>query len=94
MTRGPCTDAAQALKRIETKAYSMHCFESATGFKFVLNTDKAVDDMQNELRHLFSNLFVPFVVRNPLEPRLGAAISSGRFQAEVDHYVQSLRAFR
>lgn len=72
-----------------TSKYKLHYFESATGLKFVLNTDVSVGSLSNELWHVYSTIYVEYVTKNPLI-ELGEKITSELFTTTLDAYIQSL----
>ena len=76
-----------------TSKYKLHYFESATGFKFVLNTDTSVGSLSDELWHIYSNIYVEYVVKNPLI-QAGEQITSKLFASKLDSYIQSLPFFK
>ena len=47
-------------------AYRLHYFESASGLRFVLTTDLAATDMREALRHIYSQIYVECLTKNPL----------------------------
>lgn len=69
--------------------YKLHYFETPTGYKFVLNTDTSVGNIQDVLRHIYARIFVEYVVRNPLVIP-GEPVKSELFTAKLDDYVQNL----
>ena len=60
------TPGIEGLHTIKTNSYTLHHYESMTGMMFVLNTDPEVADMYQALHHIYSNIFIECVVRNPL----------------------------
>jgi hypothetical protein len=84
-----------------TNAYKLHCYETATGRKFIILTDTAVGDMKDELKKIYNQIFVEYVIKNPLfHP--GTSASRGAdsaseslkdcelFNIELLKYLQSL----
>ena len=76
-----------------TTKYKLHFFETATGLKFVLNTDTSVGSLNDVLQHIYSNIYVEFIVRNPL-CKPGEWLDSELFCSELDSYVKSLSCFK
>ena len=72
-----------------TSKYKLHYFESATGLKFVLNTDTSVGSVSEELWHIYSKIYVEYVTKNPLILQ-GEEITSQLFTSKLDAYVQTL----
>lgn len=77
-----------------TDCYALHYFETPTGLRFVLTTTKDFGsvDIARHLREIYSEIYVEFVVKNPLYRR-GTVISSELFSTKLDSYVQSLPCF-
>lgn len=76
-----------------TSKYKLHYFESATGLKFVLNTDVSVGNLKEELWNIYSTIYVECVTKNPLiEP--GEKITSQLFASKLDTYVQSMSFYK
>jgi hypothetical protein len=74
-----------------TDYYKLHYFETQTGLRFVLMTDKRVGRLTDTLRHIF-RLYVDFVVSNPLQ-RPGVEVDSPLFIQKLDNVVQQLPFF-
>ena len=89
ISRLSITSAKEGLLGYTASSYKLHYFETPTGFKFVMNTDTNVGNIQDVLRHIYSRIFVEYVVRNPLE-RPGEAVKSELFETKLDNYVQDL----
>lgn len=76
-----------------TSKYKLHYFESATGLKFVLNTDTSTGNLSEELWHLYSKIYVEYVTKNPLL-QAGKEITSQLFTSNLDFYIQSLPFYK
>lgn len=91
ISRLSTTSAKGGFVSYTTSKYKLHFFETPTGLKFVMNTDTSVGDLQDALWHIYSKVYVEYVVRNPLcSP--GEWIDSELFASELDSYVRSLTA--
>jgi len=44
-------------------------FETPTNIKFVMTTDPDVGDMRETLKNIYKNIYVEFVVKNPLQKK-------------------------
>ncbi|KAJ2516668.1 TRAPP complex subunit bet5, partial [Coemansia sp. RSA 2049] len=67
-----------------TNTYRLHYYEAPTGIKFILNTDTATSSMQPVLEMIYRNIYVEYVVKNPLfriDSRLSAPIENDYFRA-------------
>jgi len=51
---------------LTTPQYKLHCFETLSGYRLVINTDPGVPDLKEALRSIYSDLFVKQVLMNPL----------------------------
>uniref|UniRef100_UPI0039BF33C2 trafficking protein particle complex subunit 1 isoform 4 n=1 Tax=Mus musculus TaxID=10090 RepID=UPI0039BF33C2 len=76
----------------QTSRYKLHYYETPTGIKVVMNTDLGVGPIRDVLHHIYSALYVEFVVKNPLCP-LGQTVQSELFRSRLDSYVRSLPFF-
>ena len=93
ISRLSVTSAKEGLVGYAASNYKLHYFETPTGFKFVMNTGTNVDNIQDNLRHIYARIFVEYVVRNPLV-RPGDPVDSKLFAAKLDEYVQNLSFFK
>lgn len=77
-----------------TDVYALHYFETPTGLRFVLITSREFGgrDVVRHLREIYSEIYVEYVVKNPLYVR-GAPITSHLFLQKLDTYVRSLPCF-
>ena len=72
-----------------TSAYRLHYFETASGLRFVLTTDLGATDMREALRHVYSNIFVECLTKNPLYTP-GEPISCPLFTQTLERYMSAL----
>lgn len=75
-----------------TSTYKLHFFESGTGLKFVITSDPKTPSLANELRQIYSDLYVQYISKNPLY-ELGTPITSSFFLHSVDTFVKGLKCF-
>ena len=74
-----------------TCAYKLHCFEAASGLRFVLCTEPGAADLREVLRHVYAGIFVECITQNSLcraphdEP-----ISCPAFVQALESYLESL----
>ncbi len=72
---------------------TLHQFETKSGLRFVLNSERCNDsvlaDIRKALRHVYSDIYVNFVVSNPLYLP-GTSIAVPAFEAQLDTYILSL----
>lgn len=72
-----------------TSAYRLHYFETASGLRFVLTTDLSATDMREALRHVYSQIYVECLTKNPLYTP-GEPISCPLFTQTLERYMTSL----
>jgi len=72
-----------------TNAFKLHYFETLSGHRFVLLTDLAAGDMREQLRNIYSQIFVECLVKNPLwQP--GEEITNPHFVEKLERYIAQL----
>lgn len=83
------------LRSFSTGYYRVHFLESLTNFKFALVSDLSVDCLQDQLWHLYSDIFVNTVAFNALSPvEFGESkIQNAHFVSQSDSYLRSLTVF-
>lgn len=88
------TPAAGLPSHFVTDAYALHYFETPTGFRFVLTTSPNFGDadVSHHLSEIYANVFVEFVVKNPLYIS-GEVIDISAFDAKLDQYIRDLPCF-
>ncbi|KAH8749894.1 sybindin-like family protein [Diaporthe sp. PMI_573] len=77
-----------------TGQYRMHYYETPTNLRFVLLTDTATMSMRNVLHQIYINLYVEYVVKNPLAPvehKGGAGITNELFEMGLDQFIRGLQ---
>ena len=81
-------------KQFQTNVYTCHQFETCSGLKFLIMTDKECTEMQPTLKYMYANIFVPDVMQNPLYDILkGGRIDNLLFTTHLQQYIQSLSSF-
>jgi trafficking protein particle complex subunit 1 len=90
----PSTPESGIPNYFATDVYALHYFETPTGLRFVLTTSKDFGnvDIARCLHDIYSDIYVEFVVKNPLYVR-GAVIQSDFFLSKLDACVGSLPCF-
>ncbi|KAJ3190407.1 Trafficking protein particle complex subunit 1 [Gaertneriomyces sp. JEL0708] len=76
----------------KTSHYKLHYFETPTSLKFVMTTDPYMDTMREVLRTIYAQIYVEYVVKNPLR----AADQGGTnsiFRERVTRYVAGLPGY-
>ncbi|KAI8319247.1 snare-like protein [Martensiomyces pterosporus] len=76
-----------------TNTYRLHYYEAPSGIKIVLNTDTATKSMQHVLEMIYRNIYVEYVVKNPLfhpNPRKSTPIENDYFRAVLNNYIRDL----
>ena len=79
-----------------TGEYKLHYYETPTSMKFVMLTDtKTSDNLRVILHQIWANLYVEYVVRNPLSPIEhpgGLGVNNELFEMGLDRFVVCLDA--
>ncbi|CAL9694181.1 unnamed protein product [Knipowitschia caucasica] len=82
-------DMKEGFLSFQTSKYKLHFYETPTGLKFVLNTDLSVSNARDSLQHLYSNIYVEHVVKNPLVPE-AQTLDSEIFCSKLDSFIKAL----
>ncbi|KAH6624316.1 Longin-like domain-containing protein [Chaetomium sp. MPI-SDFR-AT-0129] len=76
-----------------TAHYKLHFYETASSLRLVMLTDTATLSMRNVLHQIYINLWVEYVVKNPLSPvehKAGAGVKNELFELGLDQFVRGL----
>ncbi|KAM5351535.1 hypothetical protein ACJ41O_004258 [Fusarium nematophilum] len=76
-----------------TAQYKLHFYETPANLRFVLLTDTATLSMRNVLHQIYINLWVEYVVKNPLAPvehRNGEGVKNELFELGLDQFIRGL----
>ncbi len=79
----------QGFFRYSTDAYVLSHLETTTGYKFALTSDHASGDMRAALWTIYSDIFVPYALKNPLYTP-GTPIANVGFAAAVEGYIKGM----
>ncbi|XP_060922145.1 trafficking protein particle complex subunit 1 [Limanda limanda] len=82
-------DMKEGFTSFQTSKYRLHYYETASGLKFVLNTDLSVSNARDTLQHIYSNLYVEHIVKNPVCV-LGQGLDSELFSSRLDAFIRAL----
>uniref|UniRef100_A0A7S4B046 Trafficking protein particle complex subunit n=2 Tax=Chrysotila carterae TaxID=13221 RepID=A0A7S4B046_CHRCT len=72
-----------------TSAFKLNYFETASGIRFVLCTELGAGDMREVLRHIFSNIFVECLTKNPMW-KADEPISCPLFVQQLTNYLDGI----
>ncbi|KAK4997546.1 Trafficking protein particle complex subunit BET5 [Elasticomyces elasticus] len=78
-----------------TGEYKLHYFETPTNLKFVMLTDTRINNMRTVLHQIWSNLYVEYVVKNPLSPVEhpgGIGVANELFELGLNTFILCQRA--
>jgi hypothetical protein len=69
--RAPVCDHIHGVRRggfyaCSTNTFKLNYYEPPSGLRFILTTDLSAGDMRESLRHIYSNLYVEYLSKNPL----------------------------
>ncbi|KAJ5645586.1 Sybindin-like protein [Penicillium longicatenatum] len=78
-----------------TNQYKLHYYETPTNIKFVMLTDLKSPSMRIALQQIYINLFVEYVVKNPLSPVEhpgGVGVNNELFEESLEQFVTRVLA--
>ncbi|XP_046746902.1 trafficking protein particle complex subunit 1 [Diprion similis] len=81
-------DPKDGFLHYKTSKYTLNYLETPSGLKFVLNTDNSAQNVRGLLQQLYSQIYVEYVVKNPL-CQLNEPIQSELFKNKLDELVKS-----
>ncbi|KAF9875478.1 trapp complex subunit [Colletotrichum karsti] len=76
-----------------TSGYKLHYYETPSNLRFVMLTDTATLSMRNVLHQIYINLWVEYVVKNPLSPaehKGGEGVKNELFELGLDQFIRGL----
>ncbi|KAM7207378.1 Sybindin-like family protein [Naviculisporaceae sp. PSN 640] len=76
-----------------TGQYKLHFYETASNLRLVMLTDTSAPSMRNVLHQIYINLWVEYVVKNPLSPvehKGGDGVRNELFEYGLDQFVRGL----
>ncbi|KAL2621896.1 hypothetical protein R1flu_002101 [Riccia fluitans] len=73
----------------QTNTYKLSFMETPTGLKIVLVTDSKMSDLREALKYIYSNIYVEYVVKNPLYTP-DTPFKCELFNQNLDNYVKTL----
>ncbi|KAI9166873.1 sybindin-like family protein [Paramyrothecium foliicola] len=76
-----------------TAQYKLHYYETPANLRFVLLTDTMTMSMRNVLHQIYINLWVEYVVKNPLAPvehKGGEGVKNELFELGLDQFIRGL----
>jgi len=77
----------------KTNAYKLHFFETPTNIKFVMTTDPDIGDMRETLKNIYKNIYVEYVVKNPLQ-KINESIKCELFAENFQREIKLHPAFK
>jgi hypothetical protein len=86
-------DVGDSFISYRTGQYKLHYYETPSSIKFVMLTDTATHNMRNVLHQIYVNLYVEFVVKNPLSPVEhpgGEGVANELFELALDQFVKGV----
>ncbi|KAI1805780.1 snare-like protein [Daldinia bambusicola] len=76
-----------------TAHYKLHYYETPTNLRFAMLTEPGALSMRNVLHQIYINLWVEYVVKNPLAPvehKGGEGVRNEMFEMGLDKFVRGL----
>uniref|UniRef100_H3C6E0 Trafficking protein particle complex subunit n=1 Tax=Tetraodon nigroviridis TaxID=99883 RepID=H3C6E0_TETNG len=83
------SDMKDGFLSFQTSKYRLHYYETPSGLKFVLNTDLSVSNARDTLQHIYSDLYVEFIVKNPVGVS-AHSLDSELFSSRLEAFIKSL----
>ncbi|KAG5673155.1 hypothetical protein PVAND_003223 [Polypedilum vanderplanki] len=80
-------DTREGFLYYKTDKYALHYFETASGLKFVINTDCSSTGVKDLLQQLYAKVFVEYTVKNPIWTP-GTPINSALFKSKLDEFIK------
>uniref|UniRef100_A0A383VJ06 Trafficking protein particle complex subunit n=1 Tax=Tetradesmus obliquus TaxID=3088 RepID=A0A383VJ06_TETOB len=71
-----------------SNTYKLHFLESPSGIKVVLNTSPDVGDLRDVMSYIYDEIFVEYVVKNPLYTR-GTPFKIEQFNNALNGFLRS-----
>lgn len=85
-------DQKEGFDNLRTNKYKLHFYETPSGLKFIMNTDLSIPSIRDILHQIYSQIYVEYVVKNPL-CLLSEPISSELFKTKLDDFVRGQPMF-
>ncbi|KAL7626561.1 Trafficking protein particle complex subunit BET5 [Parahypoxylon ruwenzoriense] len=76
-----------------TAHYKLHYYETPTNLRFAMLTETGAPSMRNVLHQIYINLWVEYVVKNPLSPvehKGGEGVRNEMFEMGLDKFIRGL----
>ncbi|ORX40415.1 putative trafficking protein particle complex subunit [Piromyces finnis] len=73
----------------KTNAYKLHYYETASGLKFVVCTDPRSPNLQDMLHQIYRDIYVEYVVKNPLCMSDNDYINNELFKTKLHEFIKS-----
>ncbi|KAH6654320.1 Longin-like domain-containing protein [Truncatella angustata] len=76
-----------------TGQYKLHYYETPSNLRFAMLTEPGAPGMRNVLHQIYINLWVEYVVKNPLSPvehKGGEGVRNEMFEMGLDKFVRGL----
>jgi hypothetical protein len=73
----------------KTNSYKLHYLETPTSLKFVLLSDPDTPDLRDTLRQIYRNVFVEYVIKNPLY-KIGDPIKCELFSQNLQKEIKQI----
>lgn len=73
--------------------YKLHYYESPSNLRLVMITTPEMESVVRALQQIYANLFLEFVIKNPLAPMNPMVVDNELFTLGLDAFVSSLPGF-
>ncbi|ORX75423.1 Sybindin-like protein [Anaeromyces robustus] len=73
----------------KTNSYKLHYYETASGLKFVVCSDPRTPNLQDMLHQIYRDIYVEYVVKNPLYHSDNDYINNTLFKNKLHEFIKS-----
>lgn len=80
-------DPKDGFMNYRTTKYTLHCLETPSGLKFVMNTDNQAQGVRELLKKIYGEIYVKYAIRNPM-CGIGEPITSELFKNKLDAFIK------
>lgn len=90
-------DSMLSFLSYRTGEYKLHYYETPTNLKFVMITDIRIGNMRTVMHQIWANLYVEYVVKNPIAPvehAGGVGVANELFEEGLQTFLVSGRSMR
>ncbi|EAL70688.1 hypothetical protein ACTFIW_011982 [Dictyostelium discoideum] len=76
----------------KTSTYKLHYYETLSCIKFIIMSDPNVPDLRDDLKKIYSQIFVEYVIKNPIYKH-GTTVKCDTFINQLNLYLKQMPSF-